>query len=83
MQVKALNRFPFGMRYLDKDEVVEMPDVQARVFIKVGLVEEYKEPKPKRQYKRRDVVAETDDEVKLTRTYRRRDVTAEPDDSTE
>lgn len=57
MQVKALNRFPFGMRYLDKDEVVEMPDVQARVFIKVGLVEEYKEPKPKRQYRRRDMTA--------------------------
>ena len=70
MLVKALTRFPHGMTYVDKDaDPFEMPAAQARVYIKVGLVEEYKEPKRKRIYRRRDVqpeqtaVMDSEDEI--------------------
>jgi len=46
-KVQVINeRLPYGRRYLKPGEVVEMPDEDAGILIKIGRVKHYFEPVP-------------------------------------
>lgn len=61
MKIKVVKGFRHDGHYVEPDTIIDVPTPDARALVARGKAEDYKEAKPKktkREYQRRDMVAE-------------------------